>query len=82
MQTALNVQPPPNDGVQAPRALISASLPTGVALDILTEGTTNTAFLLTGTTLHTLSLAVGVVTTRGDITGLPTAEVNDIAALR
>jgi len=82
MQNALNVQAPPNDGVQAPRARINAPLPTGVALDILSEGTTNTAFLLTGPTLHILNLADGVVTTRGAITGLPTEEVIDIAAMR
>lgn len=82
LQNALNVQAPPNDGVQAPRARIAAALPTGVALDILTEGTNNTAFLLTGTTLHTLNLADGAVATRGAVTGLPAAEVIDIAVLR
>lgn len=83
LQNALNVQAPPNDGVQAPRARVSAQLPAGVAFDILTEGTTNTAFLLTGTTLHTLNLADGVVATRGAVTGLPAAvEVIDIAAMR
>ncbi|UPY36536.1 DUF4394 domain-containing protein [Sediminicoccus sp. KRV36] len=82
LQNALNVQAPPNDGIQAPRARISAALPTGVALDILTEGTNNTAFLLTGSTLHTLNLADGMVATRGAITGLPAAEVIDIAVLR
>lgn len=82
LQNALNVQAPPNDGVQAPRARISTVLPAGVALDILAEGSNNTAFLLTGTTLHTLNLADGVVATRGAVTGLPTAEVIDIAAMR
>ena len=82
LQNALNVQAPPNDGVQAPRARISAQLPSGVALDILSEGTTNTAYLLTGTTLHTLNLADGVVATRGAVMGLPAAEVIDIAAMR
>lgn len=81
LQNALNVQAPPNDGVQAPRAKVSASLPTGVAFDILTEGTTNTAFLLAGATLYTLSLADGTATPRGAVSGLPAVEVIDIAAL-
>ncbi len=82
LQNALNVQAPPNDGIQAPRARIPAALPTGVAMDILAEGSTNTAFLLTGTTLHTLNLADGAVATRGAITGLPASEVIDIAVMR
>ncbi len=82
LQNALNVQAPPNDGVQALRATVSAPLPAGVAFDILTEGTGNTAFLLAGTTLHTLNLADGTATPRGVLTGLPTAEVIDIAVLR
>ena len=61
---------------------ISASLPSGVASYILTAGTTNTAFLLTGTTLPALNLADGVVATCGAVTGLPAAEVIDIAAMR
>ncbi len=82
LQNALNVQAPPNDGIQAPRARIAAPLPTGVAFDILTEGTSNTAFLLTSTTLHTLNLADATVATRGAITGLPAMEVIDIAVMR
>lgn len=82
LQNALNVQAPPNDGVQAPRARIPAALPAGVAFDILTQGATNTAFLLTGTTLHTLNLADGAVTTLGAIIGLGATEVIDIAAMR
>jgi hypothetical protein len=82
LQNALNVQAPPNDGVQAPRATVSALLPTGVAFDILTEGSNNTAFLLAGTTLHTLNLADGTVAPRGAVTGLPATEVIDIAVLR
>jgi hypothetical protein len=82
LQNALNVQAPPNDGVQAPRARVSTPLPAGVAFDILTEGTNNTAFLLAGGMLHTLNLADGVVAPRGAVTGLPAAEVIDIAVLR
>ena len=82
LQNALNVQAPPNDGVQAPRAPISTPLPPGIALDILTEGTGNTAFLLAGGMLHTLNLADGVVSPRGAVSGLPATEVIDIAAMR
>ncbi len=78
----LNVQNPPNDGVQVVRGPIAPTLPAGVGFDILTEGTTNTAFLLAGGTLHTVNLESGTPTVLGPVTGLPTVEITDIAAMR
>lgn len=78
----LNVQMPPNDGVQVVRGPIGTGLPAGVGFDILTEGTTNTAFLLAAGTLHTVNLETGAPTVLGPVTGLPAAEITDIAVVR
>jgi hypothetical protein len=78
-----NLQAPPNDGVQQPRGPLPPTLPPGVAFDILAgaEGA-NTAFLLVGTMLHTVNLETGAPRALGDVAGLPTVEVIDIAAMR
>lgn len=80
---ALNVQNPPNDGVQARRAALSMPLPTAPAFDILAEGATNTGFVFSGGALHTLNLESGALATLGPVMNLPRgAEVIDIAAMR
>ncbi|WP_419896049.1 DUF4394 domain-containing protein [Roseomonas sp. USHLN139] len=79
----MNLQAPPNDGVQQPKGEVAASLPAGVAFDILTaSGGGDTAFLLAGGTLHSLSLETGRATMLGPVARLPAAEVIDIAAWR
>ncbi|MEO3472332.1 DUF4394 domain-containing protein [Roseomonas sp. CAU 1739] len=79
----LNLQAPPNDGVQQPRGEVAAMLPAGVAFDILPDGQGgNTTFLLAGGTLHSVNLETGAATASGPVTGLPAAEVIDIAAMR
>ncbi len=79
----LNLQAPPNDGVQQPKGEIAASLPPGVAFDILADAQGgNTAYALAGGTLHTVSLELGSATPRGAVAGLPAAEIIDIAAMR
>ena len=51
------------------------------ALDIASDGKGgNTAYLLTGNTLHTLDLATGKPTTLGEVAGLP-GNIIDIAVL-
>lgn len=82
LSRSLNLQAPPNDGVQQPRGELSASLPAAVAFDILAEGTDDTAMLLAGGTLHTVDLQSGKATPTGAVTGLPAAEVIDIAVMR
>jgi hypothetical protein len=80
---SFNLQAPPNDGVQQPRGLVGMTLPPGVAFDILADGQGgNTAFLLVGTTLHTIDLANGRLAALGAVAGLPGSEVIDIAAMR
>lgn len=79
----LNLQAPPNDGVQQPRGEVAATLPAGVAFDILSGAQGgNTTFLLAGGTLHAVNLETGAATAAGPVTGLPAAEVLDIAAMR
>ncbi len=67
----LNLQAPPNDGVQQPKGEIAASLPAGVAFDILADGGTNTAYLLAAGTLHMVDLNTGRATPAGAVQGLP-----------
>jgi len=76
----LNLQAPPNDGVQQVRGRVGGGVPPTAAFDILTEGTTNTGYLLAGGVLHTLNLENGTPTALGPVAG--TAEVIDIAAMR
>lgn len=76
----LNVQAPPNDGVQQMRGRIGNGVPGTAALDILSDGTTNTGYLLSGGVLHTVNLETGAPTVLGPVAGA--AEVIDIAAMR
>ena len=76
----LNLQAPPNDGVQVMRGRIGTGVPATAAMDIHTVGTTNTAYLLAGGILHTLNLENGTPTPLGPVAG--SAEVIDIAAMR
>ncbi|MHA6493347.1 DUF4394 domain-containing protein [Pseudomonas borbori] len=76
----LMLQNPPNDGVQQALGTIVDGLKTAT-LDIASDGKDgNTAYLLTGKTLHTMDLANGKPTTLGDIAGLP-KNIIDIAVL-
>lgn len=78
-----NLQAPPNDGVQQPRGEVAAMLPAGVAFDILADGQGgNRGFLLAAGTLHGVNLETGAATAMGAVTGLPGAEVIDIATMR
>lgn len=81
----LNLQAPPNDGVQQPRGEVAKSLPEGVAFDILADGQgNNRGFLLAGGALHDVDLQSGRATAMGAVSGLPGggAEVIDVAAMR
>jgi hypothetical protein len=79
-----NLQAPPNDGVQQPKAELPAGLPPGVAFDILSDAQGgNVGFLLAAGTLHRVDPMSGQVTTVGAVAGLPGgAEIIDIAAVR
>jgi hypothetical protein len=78
----LNLQAPPNDGVQQAKGEIAASLPPGVAFDIVAGAQGgNTAYALAAGTLHTLSLENGMATPAGAVTNMPTSEIIDIAVM-
>jgi hypothetical protein len=78
-----NLQAPPNDGVQQPKAELPASLPPGVAFDIAADGQGgNVGWLLAAGTLHRVDVATGRVMATGAVTGLPAAEILDIAVVR
>jgi hypothetical protein len=78
----LNLQAPPNDGVQQPKGEVAPSLPGGVAFDIMPEaGGGNRAVLMAGNALHTVDLSNGRATLVGTVSGLPQAEVIDIAVM-
>lgn len=79
---SLNVQNPPNDGVQAPRARLSAQVPASVALDILSDGTNNWGFVMAGSTLHSLDLTTAALTPRGTVSLPRGTSVIDIAVMR
>ncbi|MBL6076896.1 DUF4394 domain-containing protein [Belnapia sp. T18] len=80
---SLNLQAPPNEGVQQPKGEVAPSLPGGVAFDIMPEaGGGNMAVLIAGSTLHHVDLSNGKATTVGQVTGLPQAEVIDIAVVQ
>jgi hypothetical protein len=80
----LNLQAPPNDGVQQPRGEVARSLPAGVGFDILADGQgNNRGFLLAEGMLHDVDLQSGRAMAIGAVSGLPGgAEVIDIAATR
>lgn len=79
----LNVQNPPNEGVQVPRARLSMSVPPAASLDILSTGPdANQGFVMAGGALHMLDLASGTLTTAGPVANLPASEIIDIAVIR
>jgi outer membrane protein assembly factor BamB len=78
--SSLMLQNPPNDGVQQAVGKITDGLK-HAAMDIASDGKGgNTAYLLTGTTLHTIDLASGKPMTLGDVADLP-ANIIDIAVM-
>ena len=76
----LLLQDPPNDGVLQDVGMIAEGLE-NASLDILSDGMGgNTAYLLTGMTLHVVDLDSGSPDTLGDVEGLE-GEVLDIAVM-
>lgn len=76
----LMLQNPPNDGVQQLVGKVADGL-AAAAMDIASDGKGgNTAYVLTGKTLHQLDLASGKPTTLGEVAELPDGII-DIAVL-
>jgi hypothetical protein len=83
LSRTLNLQAPPNDGVQQPKGELAPSLPAGLAFDILSDGAGgNAAYLLAGNALHKVDLASAKAMPGMMVMGLPQAEVIDIAAMK
>ncbi len=75
----LMLQDPPNDGVQ--KTVGELAKVDSAAMDIASDGKGgNTAYVLTGTTLHTVNLETGAPTTLGEVADLPD-DIIDIAVL-
>lgn len=78
----LNLQAPPNDGIQQPKKPMTAGLPNGIGFDILADGTSNIGYILAAGRLSTLALPSLEMTDAGPITGLPGAEIISLVAAK
>lgn len=79
----INLQAPPNDGVQQPKVNAGMALPYGIGFDILADGAGgNTGYIVAGGKLHTLSMADVKLTTVGPIAGLSWGEVLSVAVVK
>lgn len=82
MLSQLNLQAPPNDGVQQVKGATGVKLPPGIGFDILADGAGgNTGYVVAAGALHMIDLASGRVTTAGPVARLP-ADVLSLAAMR
>jgi hypothetical protein len=76
---ALVLQSPPNDGILKTRGTVGIAGAPDVVMDIVQEGEgKNTAYLIVGTTLHTVDLATGKATQVGALKGM-TGKLVDVA---
>ncbi len=78
----INLQAPPNDGIQQPKKQLAANLPRGIGFDILADGTTNTGYILAEGKLWQLAVADLTLTPLGPIAGLPAGEVVSLVAAK
>ena len=78
----LNLQAPPNDGIQQPKKDLGTGLPNGVGFDILADAGTNTGYLLANGRLTQVAMPGLETKELGAITGLPTAEIISLAAAK
>jgi len=79
----INMQAPPNDGVQQPKVNAGMALPYGIGFDILADGMGgNTGYIVAGGNLHMLSVADTKLTMVGPIAGLSWGEVLSVAVVK
>lgn len=78
----LNLQAPPNDGVQQPKKELGAGLPNGVGFDILADAGTNTGYLLANGRLTSVAMPGLETTELGAVAGLPASEVISLAVAK
>ena len=79
----MNVQMPPNDGVQQPRGRLNVAVPANAGFDILADGQGgNTGWVVAGGALHSIDIKTGQVMTLGRITGLSGKDIVSIAVMK
>ena len=79
----MNVQMPPNDGIQQPRGQLGKPVPANAGFDILSDGQGgNTGWIVAGGALHSIDIKTGKVMTVGKITGLAGKDVVSIAVTK
>lgn len=79
----MNLQAPPNDGVQQPRGPLGVAVPAMAGFDILSDGQGgNTGWIVAGGALHSIDLKTGKVTTVGSIAGWTGRDVVSIAVTK
>lgn len=77
----INLQMPPNEGVQQPKKGLDGRVPNGIGFDIVSDGQGgNTGYLVAGGKLFTIAVADLDVSDMGPIAGLPGGEVVSLAA--
>lgn len=79
----MNVQMPPNDGVQQPRGRLNQVVPANAGFDILSDGMGgNKGFVVAAGALHGIDIATGQLTPMGRISGLPAKDIVSIAVAK
>ena len=78
----LNLQAPPNDGVQQPKKELGTGLPNGVGFDILADGGMNTGYLIANGRLTSVAMPGLETKDMGTVAGLPASEIISLAAAK
>lgn len=79
----INLQAPPNDGVQQPKVNAGMALPYGIGFDILADGQGgNMGYIIAGGKLHMLNIADAKLTMAGPIAGLTWNEILSVAVVK
>ena len=79
----INLQAPPNDGVQQPKKQLTGNLPRGIGFDILSDGAGgNTGYILAEGKLWQLAVADLALTPLGPVAGLPAGDVISLVAAK
>lgn len=79
----INLQAPPNDGVQQPKKEFGMGLPNGIGFDILANGQGgNTGYMLMDGKLFTVAVADLAVTEVGTVEQMPATEIVSLAVAK
>jgi hypothetical protein len=79
----MNVQMPPNDGVQQPRGRLNVPVPARAGFDILADGQGgNAGYVVAAGMLHGLDIKTGQLAPMGRIAGLSAQEIVSIAVAK